>query len=201
VFIGQSIYVPNALNNSLIVFSPGKTSSKIVDSGCLHVWTAHKHDSVGSARKPRKPTSRLPERSARKQNTSAGPKVTQPTKTVMMWLPRKVHRVRGLFNRPATEPKAFVDSIARHVEVIQNEGLYTSAFQIYGSTKGGRKNHTLVFVQANGIICIMKGIDLLVVLHMMKNKSNTPTYKKKSVLFSEAYSFSCWCIQIDGFLN
>jgi hypothetical protein len=96
-----------------------------------------------------------------------------------VWLPRKVHRSHGLFKRPPLEPKAFVNSIARHVEVIQNEGLYTSAFEIQVSNKGGRKYHTLVSVRANGVIYVMNDIDLSVVLYLMESQSRSPTYEKK----------------------
>ena len=85
-----------------------------------------------------------------------------------------------MFKRSPLEPKAFFsNSIARHVEVIQNEGLYTSAFEIQVSNKGGRKYHTLVSVRANGVVYMMKDIDLSVVLYMMESQSPSPTYEKK----------------------
>jgi hypothetical protein len=180
VFILQSMYVPNALNNSLNVFSPGEPSPKTIISGHLHEWETTKDEvSLGSSRKS---TSPLPERHSRKQKTkksSSVPKVGPQSTAIMLWLPRKVHRSRGLFKRPPLEPKAFVNSIARHVEVIQNEGLYTSAFEIQVSNKGGRKYHTLVSVRANGVIYVMNDIDLSVVLYLMESQSPSPTYEKK----------------------
>ncbi len=72
-----------------------------------------------------------------------------------------------MFKRPPLEPKVFVDSIARHSEVIQNKGVYSSAFEMQDSNRGGHRYHTLVLVQANGVVYAMKDIDLSLVLHMM----------------------------------
>jgi len=180
VFIQQSMYVPNALNNSLNIFSPGKPGPETIVSGHLHEWETTDDDvSVGSSRKS---SSRLPERSTRKQKThksASRPKVLPESKSILLWLPRKVNRSRGLFKRPPLEQKAFVDSIGRHVEVIQNEGLYSSAFEIQAFDKGGCKYHTLVSVRANGVVYVMKEIDLSVVYYMMESASRLPTYEKK----------------------
>jgi hypothetical protein len=102
----------------------------------------------------RKQSSVLLERRSRKHKLSVElqlPPTSAQITTVMLWTPSKITCSRRLFKRSPLEPTSHVDSsVARHVEVIENEGNFTSGFEIVSTTKDQKRNHTLVSVRVNG---------------------------------------------------
>jgi hypothetical protein len=68
-----------------------------------------------------------------------------------------------MFKCPPLELTTHIDSIAKHVEVIELEGGFSSVFKIVASMKDRACYHTLLTITANRQEYSIKGLDISIV--------------------------------------